>query len=127
MATFSDLVLAAQPALLAGGCAATVQEGATWLFEFSCKGSDGTDIDMTGVTGTVTVKDGATVVSTITWTITGSLGTLILKAAPTTGLAVGAPGTGKKYTWDFKITNGTDTAQVWSGWNSFLIVIPALP
>ena len=125
MATFSDLVLAAQPALQAGGCVATVQEGATWLFTFACKGADGSNIDMTGVTGTVVILDGDQPVD-IVWQISGGVGTLTLKALPTEGIATGAQHAGKRFSWDFKITDGTDTVQVWSGWNSALVVIPAV-
>lgn len=128
MAGFTDLVLAAQPAILSDGCQARATEGMTWKWTISgFNDAAGTPVDLSAVTGTCTLyaaKTGGATVTTLT--VTGTSGgtiTLYKDEAATVGLAAGADSKGTRLCyWSLTLSNGTDTVCVWNPTTSKFII-----
>lgn len=127
MSGFSDLVLAAQPAIVKDGCTAPATEGMTWKWIITgFTDAAGTAVDLSAVTGTCTLYTavGGSVVTTLTVTgaSDGSI-TLYKDEAATVGLAAGADSRGiRTLRWSLTLNNGTDTVCVWNTTDSKFII-----
>lgn len=121
MAGFADLVAKGQPALLGGGCAAKATEGRTWSWTFlDIVDDNGDDIDLSGITGTCTVWDGATVVTTLTFT--GGTGTFTVSKAKADTVNLAGSVRERKCKWGLELDNGTVAVQAWAPTNSSFVI-----
>ena len=73
---------------MAGSYSTTIEQGADWSRTVAWKNPDGTAIDLSGWTAACQIRDGQTLLATVTTAITGTAGTvsLSLPAAQTAAL-----------------------------------------
>jgi len=127
MAGFADLVVAAQPALVGGGCRAEVTENCTYSRTFNVYDNAGTAVDLTGATITCTVRskvDGSPVLVSgspmITGTPTTTGFTLTASATTMSNLVTGT--TAVEYAWACSLTLSGQTVQAWYPENSPFVI-----
>jgi hypothetical protein len=127
VAGFADLVRQAQPALYAGGVTASATAGRTWRFDFTdVTDAAGDAIDLSAVTGTCEVLDTPGAASpVVAFTFDGNAdGTfsLTVDETDTDGLYSGSDNKGRMCYWNFVMTDGTDSVQVWDARNSKFVI-----
>lgn len=126
MSGFSDLVAAAQPALLGGGCNASGTEGRSWRWAFTVLDNSGAPVDLSsGYTfdcRILTAVDGSTVVAP---TVTGGSGTFTISVTPSNSAGKANGAAHRRCVWTMTITETATSSQVqvWGPTNSNFMVV----
>jgi hypothetical protein len=110
---FNDLIPRAQPAIVGGGAQASATEGADWEWRFTdLVDNAGTAINLSSATGTCTIYDGSSSVTTLTFTGTTGGFTLSKAASDTAGLAGSLRV--RRCRWSLVVTLSGKKVQFWT-------------